>query len=115
MKREMLLLNLDSLVQELEATLRGLVGESSLCQISKEGQPANAVKYNEGKYYAVRTAQRLVNQQPDAVGTIEDELDKATRSLMRYKTGRIQHPDWISYYQGEIDGYQAVKRLMAED
>jgi hypothetical protein len=115
MDRETLLVNLDSLIQELEAVLKALVGESSLCQIGKEGQPANAVKYNEGKYHAVRTAQRLFSQQSDAVNTIENQLDKATRSLIHYKTGRIQHPDWISYYQGEVDGYQAVKRLMTKD
>ena len=115
MRRETLLLNLDSLIQELETTLKALVGESSLCQISKEGQPANVVKYNEGKYYAVRTAQRLVSQQVDAVDAIEDGLDKANRSLSHYKTGRIQHPDWISYYQGEVDGYHVVKQLMAKD
>lgn len=115
MKRETLLLNLDSLIQELETTLRTLVGESSLCQIGKEGKPADVVKYNEGKYYAVRTAQRLVSQQADAADAIEDGLDKATSSLIRYQTGRIQHPDWISYYQGEVDGYQMVKQLMAKD
>jgi hypothetical protein len=112
--REKLLAELDVLLQGVEATLSAVVGNSSLCQISKDGQPANVVKYNEGKTYAVRTVCRLIADAPDPQGQLLAALDKAKNSLDRHQNGRIQHPDWISYYRGEVDGYQAAQNLIRD-
>lgn len=101
---------LETLLTGVEATLTALVGNSSLCQIGREGQPANAVKYNEGKYNALRTARRLLDS-PDFEAGLQAALAKAETSLKVYRHGRLQHPDWISYYQGEVDGYRAVTEL----
>jgi hypothetical protein len=110
---ENLLSALDTLIQGVEATLSAVVGDSSLCQISKDGEPANAVKYNEGKYYAVRTVRRLVAEETNPIPRISAVFDKARVSLDRYQHGRIQHPDWISYYRGEVDGYRAAEQIVA--
>jgi hypothetical protein len=101
---------LETLLAGVEATLTALVGDSSLCQIGREGQPANAVKYHEGKYNALRTVRRLLDS-PDFEAGLQAALAKAEKSLNVYRHGRLQHPDWISYYQGEVDGYRAVSEL----
>lgn len=112
MAEQTLLPQLDILLAGVEATLTALVGDSSLCQLGREGQPANAVKYNEGKYNALRTARRLFDA-PDFAAGLQAALVKAEKSLQVYRHGRLQHPDWISYYQGEVDGYRAVAELVS--
>ncbi len=115
---EKLLAEINTLVQEVETTLSNLVGDSSLCLIGKSGRPANAVKYAEGKYHALRTAARLVGRKmreggpADIWPALEAEGRQAERFLHHYQE-RGAGAAWVSYYQGETDGYAEVMERLS--
>ncbi|HMQ56417.1 MAG TPA: hypothetical protein PKE64_29450 [Anaerolineae bacterium] len=110
-----LLANLNEFITEVEAKLVVAVGDSSLCLISKSGAAPNAVKYNEGKYFALKAAQRLA-QPPgelERIGdNLQEQLGKAEMRLSRYQDAGSKNPDWLSYYQGEVDGYRLGLELL---
>ena len=97
---------------EAETHLAGLVGNSSLCAIGKQGNAPNAVKYAEGRYVALRAARGMAGESPANVKEkLKLALTAAEESLRRYQTAKIKSNDWLSYYQGEVDGYQTALEL----
>ncbi|MCB9077680.1 MAG: hypothetical protein H6631_08820 [Anaerolineaceae bacterium] len=108
---EVMLATFNTLLEEVETNLMAAADGASLCLIGKERRGASLVKYLEGQYYALKTAKRVVEQQGDMTPPTEvaealrPKLAKAEKMLDHYQG--TSHPDvgWVSYYQGEIEGY----------
>jgi hypothetical protein len=89
---ETLLSKLDQLVSTVESQLTALVGDSSLCLVSQSGRPLNAVKYNEGQYYALKSAKRLLEPKmdqgrgADIPSTLKQAAQKSKQFLSHYQS-----------------------------
>ena len=109
---ELMLAAFNTLLEEVETNLTAAAGGASLCLIGKERRGAGLVKYLEGQYYALKTAKREVEQPGDmtppteAADALRPKLAKAEKMLAHYQGESRADIGWVSYYQGEIDGYR---------
>ncbi|MCB0197244.1 MAG: hypothetical protein KDJ65_35180 [Anaerolineae bacterium] len=109
---DMMLTAFNTLIDEVETNLTAAAGDASLCLIGKERSGAPLVKYLEGQYYALKTAKRMVEQQSDmplpadVADALRPKLVKAEKMLALYQSASHADPNWVHYYQGEIDGYR---------
>lgn len=106
-----LISQLESLVQAAEQDLQAVSAGQPLCSFDKnsfdQSGLAGSVKFQEGRYYALKTALR--HAQRDAAGCselLQQALQRAEQFHQRYE--QAQSGAWMAYYQGEMRGYVAA-------
>jgi hypothetical protein len=103
-------------IEEVEQALVASTGERSLCQLHKDGTVTGGIKYDEGRYAALRRIRRFVKSSTDreisleVLGPLQQEADDWRRMLQTYQEKSDPPTQWIAYAQGGLD---AVKDLLA--
>ena len=92
---------LQSLIDHVERQLQVASQGSSLCALSRSGQPVDAVKYYEGGWAALTHVRRERGDGPlaDALADVSGQW----RERLAAQREAGGHRTWIAYYSGGVE------------
>jgi len=111
MEHESLLAQLQAMRLESESAMLEHAGDTSVCQIHKDGQVTGGLKYQEGRLVAVSDAMRQIKaqQQADVDAIVLAQLEKWQAQLTRHQTQAQPALSWVAYAQGGVDALEAIR------
>jgi hypothetical protein len=104
-------LDLHAVVDSAARALDGSAGGVPVCTFTKAGQPVPGIKYAEGRWAALREAQRAHARGQavgDAVAAVRADWAAAAEQLRTRGAG----PDWIAYRSGGVDALDELIETM---
>ena len=105
-------------IAAVEQSLSGSTGERSLCQLHKDGKITGGMKYDEGRYAALRKIRRIVKSNkaveitPETSKRLRQEAEEWQRMLQAYQYKPERPMPWIAYAQGGLDAITELQRLL---
>jgi hypothetical protein len=96
---------------EVEDSMRGHMGDQTMCELHKDGSVSGGLKYDEGRLVALGDALRAARKAepgltPAALRLLlEGEQAKWQAQLARYLGQERRSMPWIAYSQGGVDMY----------
>jgi hypothetical protein len=105
-------------IAEAEHNLTAGTGGRSLCQLHKDGTVTGGIKYDEGRYTALRRIRRFVKSaseveiSPALLAPIRQEAEDWRRMLQTYQHKSDPPMQWIAYAQGGVDAIESLLTVL---
>lgn len=112
-----LLDHLEVLRQAAEAAIRQQTGETSVCQVHKDGRVTGGLKYHEGRLVAlsdlVRELKRSSASSREAIAALlADAVQRWEIQLARHQGSERPSILWVAYSQGGVDAMTEIQHLL---
>lgn len=103
---------IDEQLSALQEQLGAVVGDASLCTVSRAAGPVPGVKYLEGAVTALREVRRAIGDGDEQASALERALARWRSELQRARE-REMGPDWLAYRAGGVDALEDSSRRPA--
>lgn len=92
---------LEAMLADAEAAMGTASGGASACSFTKAGVPVPALKYSEGRNFALRELRRALKRESPAEAV--PALVAAWRAQLAALEARGAGADWVAYRTGGVD------------
>ena len=105
-------------ITEIEQSLSVKTSGRAICRLQKDGIATHGIKYDEGRYAALRKCRRLLSSDPEAemspaiLAQLQREAEEWQRMLQIYQHKPEKPIQWIAYTQGGVDAMMEVQTLL---
>jgi len=110
-----LISSLMQLSHQAEQAFNNSAGNQSVCQLHKQGQVTNGLKYYEARDYVIRQILKTARDEQATWEKIIQNLDQIDTKHLALKNSLIlTSPDWQSYVAGALSMVADIRSLLAE-
>lgn len=96
-------LRLEQMLAAAKLSLHAAAGGAAVCAFTKAGTPVPGIKYQEGRWAALREVSVRCAQGGHDAATAALEISRGWSSDLERRTRNEAGPDWIAYRHGGLD------------